>query len=62
MARKREDKEVKAAQKKEQKAKAYIQNQEDANFFSFKNQLNTIGLDIKDIPGDGFVDYYNYEK
>ena len=53
MARKREEKEVKAAHQKEQKAKAYMQSQEDANFISFRNQLNTLGLDIKDIPGDG---------
>ena len=53
MARKREERAHKAAQQKEKKAQAYLAT--DHNFVSFKHQLDAIGLEIKDIPGDGYV-------
>ena len=51
MARKREERAIRKAHRNEKKAQAYLND--DVNFVSFKNQLNALGLEIKDIPGDG---------
>ena len=53
MARKREERAARAAYRKEKKAQAYLAS--DMNFVSFKNQLNSLGLEIKDTPGDGYA-------
>ncbi|XP_068754292.1 OTU domain-containing protein 3-like isoform X2 [Montipora capricornis] len=51
LERKRDDRVRRSALKKERKAKEYLE--EDENFASFSNQLEALGLKIKDIPGDG---------
>lgn len=51
LERKRDDRVRRNALKKERKAKEYLE--EDENFVSFSNQLEALGLKIKDIPGDG---------
>ena len=51
LERKRDDRVRRNALKKERKAKEYLE--EDENFASFSNQLEALGLKIKDIPGDG---------
>ena len=51
LERKRDDRVRRNALKKERKAKEYLE--EDQNFSSFSNQLEVLGLKIKDIPGDG---------
>ena len=53
LERKRDDRVRRNALKKERKAKEYLE--EDENFVSFSNQLEALGLKIKDIPGDGWV-------
>ena len=53
LERKRDDRVRRNALKKERQAKAYLE--EDENFVSFSNQLEALGLKIKDIPGDGLV-------
>lgn len=64
MARKKDERLVKQAYKEERKAKAaqkkaaeaggepYLQPNDD-HFVSFKKQLATMGLMLRDIPGDG---------
>lgn len=54
LERKRDDRVRRNALKKERNAKEYLE--EDENFVSFSNQLEALGLKIKDIPGDGLVD------
>lgn len=51
LERKRDDRVRRNALKKERQAKEYLE--EDENFVSFSNQLEALGLKIKDIPGDG---------
>lgn len=51
--RKRDDRVRRNALKKERKAKEYLEDDQD--FASFSNQLEALGLKIKDIPGDGLV-------
>jgi len=53
LERKRDDRVRRNALKKERQAKEYLE--EDENFVSFSNQLEALGLKIKDIPGDGLV-------
>ena len=53
LERKRDDRVRRNALKKERNAKEYLE--EDENFVSFSNQLEALGLKIKDIPGDGLV-------
>ena len=53
LERKRDDRVRRSVLKKERKAKEYLE--EDENFASFSNQLEALGLKIKDIPGDGSV-------
>lgn len=54
LERKQDDRVRRNALKKERNAKEYLE--EDENFVSFSNQLEALGLKIKDIPGDGLVD------
>ncbi|XP_077998534.1 OTU domain-containing protein 3-like [Glandiceps talaboti] len=49
--RKRDERAVKAAMRKQRKDKSYLA--EDENFASFATQLQTRGLQLRDIPGDG---------
>ena len=51
LERKRDERSRRNALKKERKSKEYREN--DENFASFSNQLESFGLKIKDIPGDG---------
>ena len=51
MARKKEERSVRRAYRKEQKAQSYLS--EDENFESFKVQLAKLGLQLRDMPGDG---------
>ena len=51
MARKRDERVVRQAYKKERKAQAYLAD--DGNFQSFAVQLAKLGLQLRDIPGDG---------
>lgn len=51
--RKRDDRVRRNALKKERKTKEYLEDDQD--FASFRNQLEALGLKIKDIPGDGLV-------
>ena len=45
---------VKEALKKERKSGAYL-DPADPDFRSFKNQLQSQGLKLQDVPGDGSV-------
>lgn len=51
LERKRDDRVRRNALKKERKIKEYLEDDQD--FASFSNQLESLGLKIKDIPGDG---------
>ncbi|XP_031554408.1 OTU domain-containing protein 3-like [Actinia tenebrosa] len=51
LERKRDERCRRKALKKERNIKEYLEN--DENFVSFKNQLEAVGLKIKDILGDG---------
>ena len=51
LERKRDERARRRVVKKEREIKEYLEN--DENFVSFKNQLEAIGLKIKDILGDG---------
>lgn len=51
LERKRDDRVRRNALKKERKIKEYLEDDQD--FASFSNQLEALGLKIKDIPGDG---------
>lgn len=53
LERKRDDRVRRNAFKKERKIKEYLEHDQD--FTSFANQLEALGLKIKDIPGDGLV-------
>lgn len=45
------DRMVREAYRREKKMSSYLA--EDENFPSFKNQLAKLGLELRDIPGDG---------
>ena len=51
LERKRDERCRRNALKKERKIKEYLEH--DENFVSFSNQLQALGLKIKDILGDG---------
>jgi len=52
MARKKEERVIRAAHRKEKKSQKYLAD--DENFGSFTTQLNKLGLELRDIPGDGY--------
>ena len=52
--RKRDERAKRNALRKEKKAKDFYPMQDDADYVSFCNQLQAIGLKIKDILGDGW--------
>ncbi|XP_071840986.1 OTU domain-containing protein 3-like isoform X2 [Apostichopus japonicus] len=51
LERKRDERTVRSAYRKKKKEESYLA--EDENFASFSNQLQIIGLKLRDIPGDG---------
>lgn len=51
LERKRDERARRRSMKKEKEIEEYSEN--DENFVSFKNQLEAIGLKLKDILGDG---------
>ena len=51
MARKRDERAIRRAHKKEQQAESYLAD--DENFASFSVYLGKLGLMLRDIPGDG---------
>ena len=51
MARKREERAVRAAHRKEKKMAEHMAD--DENFVSFAAQLGKMGLQLRDIQGDG---------
>ena len=53
VSRKREERMVREAYRREKKLSSYLAD--DENFPSFRNQLAKIGLELRDIPGDGYV-------
>ena len=53
LERKRDERVRRNALKKERQTKEYLEDDQD--FASFSNQLEVLGLKIKDIPGDGLV-------
>ena len=53
LERKRDERAKRAALRKERDAKNFYSLEDDENYVSFYNQLQAIGLKIKDIPGDG---------
>lgn len=50
-AKKREERAVREAYKKERKIESYLAD--DENFPSFATELAKMGLQLRDIPGDG---------
>ena len=53
MARKKEERAIRAAHKKEKKMHKYLKD--DENFASFSLQLSKLGLQLREIPGDGYL-------
>lgn len=53
LERKRDERAKRSALKKEKQARAYYSFEYDENYVSFCNQLQAVGLKIKEIPGDG---------
>lgn len=51
VTRKREERNIREAYRREKKISSYLE--EDENFPSFRTQLAKIGLELRDIPGDG---------
>lgn len=51
VTRKREERNIREAYRREKKISSYLA--EDENFPNFRNQLAKIGLELRDIPGDG---------
>ena len=51
MARKRDERAVHQAYRKKQQMESYLAD--DENFTSFAHQMATMGLQLRDIPGDG---------
>lgn len=54
MARKREERAIRNAQRAARKARA-SQSGQDPSFVSLKQQLVAMGLTLREIPGDGLV-------
>lgn len=55
LERKRDERTVRSAYRKKKKDESYLA--EDENFASFSNQLQIIGLKLRDIPGDGYFNF-----
>ena len=53
MARKKDERAVKRAYRQEKKMESYLAD--DHNFVSFSQQMSKMGLQLRDIPGDGYV-------
>ena len=55
MARKREERAVRNAYRKDLKQKKAMDSYlaDDENYASFESQLTKLGLHLRDIPGDG---------
>ena len=53
VSRKRDERMMREAYRREKKIASYLAD--DENYPSFKNQLAKIGLELRDIPGDGYV-------
>ena len=51
MARKRDERAVRKAYRNEKKMESYLAD--DDNYGSFSTQLAKMGLQLRDIPGDG---------
>lgn len=51
MARKKDERAIRQAHQQEKKMESYLAD--DENFTSFANQLTKLGLQLRDIPGDG---------
>ena len=49
--RKRDERAVKNAYRKKKKDESYLAD--DENYAGFTTQLQTMGLELRDIPGDG---------
>lgn len=49
--RKRDERMIRNAHRKKKKDESYLAD--DENFASFSNQLQILGLMLRDIPGDG---------
>lgn len=52
-SRKQEERNIREAYRREQKIESYLAD--DENFPSFATQLKKLGLQLRDIPGDGWV-------
>ena len=50
---KRDERRVRRALNRERQLDDHYLDKGDVDFVSFKNQLEVLGLKIKDIPGDG---------
>ena len=53
LERKRDERARRSALRKERQAKTYYSLEDDEDYASFCNQLQVVGLKIKEIPGDG---------
>jgi len=53
MARKREERAARQTHKKQQQAKSYLTD--DETYASFSAQLAKMGLELRDVTGDGYV-------
>ena len=53
LERKRDERARRSALRKEKQAKTYYSLEDDEDYVSFCNQLQAIGLKIREIPGDG---------
>ena len=59
MARKREERAARATHKKQQQAKTYLTD--DETYASFSAQLAKMGLELRDVTGDGYVNICMYK-
>ena len=53
LERKRDERAKRSALRREKQAKTYYSLEDDEDYVSFSNQLQSVGLKIKEIPGDG---------
>lgn len=60
VTRKREERAVREQYKRERKIESYLAD--DENFPSFSAQLGKLGLQLRDIPGDGYVSRNSLNK
>lgn len=60
VTRKREERAVREQYKRERKIESYLAD--DENFPSFSAQLGKLGLQLRDIPGDGYVSIDSLNK